>query len=175
MNIGIFGIGNVLIGDDAVGPSVVTLLDALWDFPEGVVVEDLGTPSLDLAARLGGFDAVIFVDAVSVKAEPGTIRVFSRDEIVRNPPGLRMSPHDPSLKETLLTIEFTGNGPNDIRLVGVVPESTRGFGMSDRVQDAIPRAAQAVLTELERLDVIPTPRRVPRPLQSWWSAAAVPV
>jgi hydrogenase maturation protease len=171
MRIGIFGIGNVLIGDDAVGPSVVTLLDALWEFPEGVVVEDLGTPSIALASRLTGYDAVIFVDAVKLDAKPGTIRVFNRDEILKNPPGLRISPHDPSLKETLLTVEFTGDGPRIVRLVGVVPESTHGFGMSERVQDAIPRAAQAVLTELEQFDVIPKPRRDPRPTRAWWSAA----
>lgn len=168
MHIGIFGIGNVLIGDDAVGPAVVNVLDALWEFPEGVVVQDLGTPSLDLAARLTGLDAVIFIDAVPVKAAPGTIRVFGRDEILRNPPGLRLSPHDPSLKETLLTVEFAGTGPKHVRLVGVVPESTLGFGMSQRVQDAIPRAAQAVLTELEHLDVVPKPRAVPRPIAPWW-------
>lgn len=171
MNIGIFGIGNVLIGDDAVGPSVVTLLDALWEFPEGVVVEDLGTPSLDLAARLKGYDAAIFVDAVALKEKPGTVRIFNRDQILKNPPGLRISPHDPSLKETLLTVEFTGDGPKDVRLVGVVPESTLGFGMSERVQDAIPHAAQAVLTELERLDVVPRPRPNPRPAKSFWTAA----
>ncbi|HSP16130.1 MAG TPA: hydrogenase maturation protease [Thermoanaerobaculia bacterium] len=171
MNIAIFGIGNVLVGDDAVGPTVVTLLDALWEFPEGVVVEDIGTPSLDLAARLSDFDAAIFVDAVAVKAEPGTIRIFNRDQILKNPPGLRISPHDPSLKETLLTVEFLGAGPKTIRLVGVVPESTRGFGMSDSVQSAIPKAAQAVLTELEGFDIVPTPRAQPRSTIPWWRAA----
>ncbi len=168
MHIGIFGIGNVLIGDDAVGPAVVDVLDALWEFPEGVVIQDLGTPSLDLAARLTGLDAVIFVDAVAGKQEPGTIRVFDRAEILRNPPGLRVSPHEPSLKETLLTVEFAGGGPSRIRLIGIVPESTAGFGMSQRVQDAIPRAAQAVLTELERLEVVPKPRPVPRRIAPWW-------
>ena len=114
--IAIYGIGNVLVGDDAVGPTVINLLDALWEFPEGVIVEDLGTPSLDLAGRLAGLDAVIFVDAVSAKAEPGTIRVYTRDEILKHPPGLRLSPHDPSLKETLLTVEFMGDGPKDTKV-----------------------------------------------------------
>ena len=171
MRIEIFGIGNVLVGDDAVGPSVVTLLDALWDFPEGVDVEDLGTPSIALASRLTGYDAVIFIDAVALNAEPGTIRVFNRDEILKNPPGLRISPHDPSLKETLITAEFIGNGPREIRLVGVVPEQTHGFGMSDRVQRAIPLVASAVLAELEHFDVIATPRQTPGDVRAWWTAA----
>ncbi|HEU4521124.1 MAG TPA: hydrogenase maturation protease, partial [Thermoanaerobaculia bacterium] len=93
MRVAVFGIGNVLIGDDAVGPSVINLLDALWEFPEGVIVEDLGTPSLDLAARMCGYDAVIFVDAVSAKGEAGELRQYTRAEIIKNPPSLRMSPH----------------------------------------------------------------------------------
>jgi hydrogenase maturation protease len=169
--VAIFGIGNVLVGDDAVGPTVVSLLDALWEFPEGVTVEDIGTPSLDLAARLSDFDTVIFVDAVSLKAEPGSIRVFHRDEILKNPPGLRISPHDPSLKETLLTVEFLGTGPTTIRLVGIVPQQTHGFGMSEAVQRAIPNAAQAVLTELESLDIVPKPRRESGAVAPFWTAA----
>lgn len=169
--IGIYGIGNVLIGDDAVGPTVVNLLDALWEFPEGVVVEDLGTPSLDLAYRLAGLDAVIFVDAVSAKLEPGTIRVYRRDEILRNPPGLRLSPHDPSLKETLLTCEFLGECPKEIILVGVVPEATADFGLSTPVEAAVPLAAAAVIEELGNLGTVARRRAVAGAVHPWWHAA----
>ena len=169
--IGIFGIGNVLVGDDAVGPTVINHLDALWEFPEGVVVEDLGTPSLDLAGRLSGLDAVIFVDAVSAKAEPGTIRVYRRDEILRHPPGLRLSPHDPSLKETLLTVEFLGDGPKNIILVGIVPKTTEGFGLSAEVEAAVPSAIAAVLEQLATFGVVATTRALPRSTTPWWIAA----
>jgi hydrogenase maturation protease len=169
--IGVYGIGNVLIGDDAVGPTVVNLLDALWEFPEGVVVEDLGTPSLDLAYRLTGLDAVIFVDAVSAKLEPGTIRLYRRDEILKNPPGLRLSPHDPSLKETLLTCEFLGDCPKDIILVGIVPEAAGEFGLSASVQAAVPRAAAAVIEELANLGVIARQRAGGGDVRPWWHAA----
>jgi hydrogenase maturation protease len=169
--IGVYGIGNVLIGDDAVGPTVVNLLDALWEFPEGVVVEDLGTPSLDLAYRLTGLDAVIFVDAVSAKLEPGTIRLYRRDEILKNPPGLRLSPHDPSLKETLLTCEFLGDCPKDIILVGVVPEAAGEFGLSAAVQAAVPLAAAAVIEELARLGAVARQRAGGGVVRPWWHAA----
>ena len=169
--IGVYGIGNVLIGDDAVGPTVVNLLDALWEFPEGVVVEDLGTPSLDLAYRLTGLDAVIFVDAVSAKLEPGTIRVYRRDEILKNPPGLRLSPHDPSLKETLLTCEFLGDCPKDVILVGIVPEAAGEFGLSASVQAAVPHAAAAVIEQLASLGAIPQRRAAGGDVRPWWHAA----
>jgi hydrogenase maturation protease len=169
--IAVFGIGNVLIGDDAAGPTIVTMLDALWEFPEGVVIEDIGTPSLDLAGRLAEFDAAILVDAVSAKAEPGATRTYTIDQILKHPPGLRLSPHDPSLKETLLTVQFLGDGPQDIVLVGVVPQSLDQFGLTDAVREAIPHAMDAVLAQLERLGVHASLRSEPRNLRPWWQAA----
>jgi hydrogenase maturation protease len=170
-NIAIFGIGNVLIGDDAVGPTVIRHLDALWQFPEGVFLEDLGTPSLDLAARMAGFDAVIFVDAVSAKGEAGELRQYTRAEIVRNPPSIRMSPHDPSLKETVILVELLPDGPSYITLIGVIPETLDAFGLSEPVRAAVPLAAERVLAELARLGVIATPRENAQLARAFWDAA----
>ncbi len=171
MRIAIFGIGNVLIGDDAVGPTVVSLLDALYDFPENVVVEDLGTPSLDLAGRLVEFDAVLLVDAVSAQLPPGSIRMYTLEEMLRHPPGLRLSPHDPSLKETLLTVQFLGIGPKEIKLIGIVPESIESFGLTDVVQAAVPRAVEAVIRELAKLGTEVRLRETPKNAAPWWQAA----
>ena len=38
----ISGIGNVLLGDDGVGPYVVRLLEAGYEFEDGVEIDDLG-------------------------------------------------------------------------------------------------------------------------------------
>lgn len=164
----VFGIGNVLVGDDAVGPTVIHYLQALWDFPEGVIVEDLGTPSLDLAGRLSGIDTVIFVDAVSAKSDPGTLRLYDREEILRHPPGLRLSPHDPSLKETLLTSQFVGDGPEEIVLIGIVPSTTEGFGLSAEIEAAVPKAAEKVIDELNRHGIHPTRNQVTTVPDPWW-------
>jgi len=50
---------SVLLGDDGVGPYVTRLLAALYEFEEGVEVEDLGTPALDLVDRISGLVGVI--------------------------------------------------------------------------------------------------------------------
>jgi hydrogenase maturation protease len=170
-SIAVYGIGNVLIGDDAVGPTIVHHLEALYEFPPNVVVEDLGTPSLDLAGRLAGTDIVLFVDAVSAKGEPGEIRSYTRDEIVKHPPSLRISPHDPSLKETLLTVELMSDAPSEIKLIGVIPETLQRFGLSDPVRAAIPRVIDAVLAELERYGVKVTRRLNARVTDTFWHAA----
>lgn len=171
VRVAVFGIGNVLAHDDAVGPSVARILDAGYTFPDNVVVEDLGTPALELPTHLAGFDHVILIDAVAASAEAGAIRLYRRDDILRNPPGLRISPHDPSLKETLLMLDLLGEAPEDIVLVGIVAkEANMGIGMTPEVVASLPAAANAVLAELERLGVSVAPREQPIEADLWWAA-----
>jgi hydrogenase maturation protease len=171
MRIGVYGIGNVLAHDDAVGPSVVRLVDAGWQFDGEVVVEDLGTPAIELPTHLAGFDAVVLVDAVSASAPPGTLRIYDRAEILKYAPGLRVSPHDPALRETLLMLELTSESPRIVTLVGVVPELTNmGIGLSQAVTDALPLAAEAVVAEVEKLGVVARRREQVRDADLWWAA-----
>jgi hydrogenase maturation protease len=171
MRIALFGIGNILMSDDAIGPTVARMIDAEWSMPDGVVVEDLGTPTIELPAHVAGLDAVVFIDAVTANATPGSIIVYSREQILAHPPGLRVGPHDPSLRETLLTLDFVGNGPRDVVLVGVVAQSAKmGLGLTPAVAAAIPAAAAQALAELARLGVTLTRRDEPRDADLWWAA-----
>jgi hydrogenase maturation protease len=169
--VAVFGIGNVLIGDDAAGPTVIRHLETFYEFPQNVVVEDIGTPSLDLAARMAGHDAIVFVDAVSAKGEPGELRSYTRPEIVKNPPSLRMSPHDPSLKETVILVELLPDGPSFIKLIGIIPKSLEQFGLTDEVKAAVPLAAEAVVAELTALGVDVRRRPDAKAGASFWDAA----
>jgi hydrogenase maturation protease len=147
----IYGIGNLLLGDDGVGPAVIAWLQERNLVPSDVTLEDLGTPSLDLANYIQDYDLVIFVDAVAVKAAPGTIRLFSREEIIAAPPGIRVSPHEPSINDALIVLDFAGGAPRDVVLVGVVPETLEGcMELSAAVSAAVPRAAEIVLSELAK-------------------------
>ena len=50
MKTAIYGIGNILMGDDGIGPAVVRYLLSSYTLPPDTTLEDLGTPSLDLPA-----------------------------------------------------------------------------------------------------------------------------
>lgn len=142
MKTAIYGIGNILLGDDGIGPAVVNYLFANNTFGDDITLEDLGTPSLDLPNYLTGFDRVIFIDAVAVDAPPGTIRLFSRDEITAVSPGIRISPHEPTINDALIVLDFAGGAPRDVVLIGVVPHTLEnGMNLSPAVGKAIPRAA----------------------------------
>ncbi|HEX7832830.1 MAG TPA: hydrogenase maturation protease [Vicinamibacterales bacterium] len=147
MKTAIYGIGNILMGDDGIGPAVVRYLESHYDLGPDVTLEDLGTPSLDLPAYLAGYDTVIFIDAVAADAPPGTIRTYTREEIVAAPTGIRVSPHEPSINDALIVLDFAGTAPREVVLVGVVPETLDGgMALSACVANAVPRAAEVVTT-----------------------------
>ena len=149
MKTAIYGIGNILMGDDGIGPAVAHYLESNFDLEPHVTLEDLGTPSLDLPNYLCGYDRVIFIDAVAADAPPGTIRLYSREEIIATPPGIRISPHEPTINDALIVLDFAGGSPKDVVLVGVVPQTLDGgMTLSPAVAGAVPRAAQAVMSLL---------------------------
>ncbi len=167
--VGVVGLGNVLMGDDAFGPWVIQVLLAEYTFPADVSVEDLGTPGLDLVPWVTGLEALILVDTVRAEAPPGTLRLYRRDDILKHPPQTRLSPHDPGLKEALLTAEFAGQAPGEVLLVGAVPERTEmGVGLAAAVRDAVGPAADEILRELERLGRPASRRSQPRLPRIWW-------
>jgi len=145
----VYGIGNILLGDDGIGPAVVAYLASHCELGPDVTIEDLGTPSLDLPNYLTGYDRVIFIDAVASDAPPGTIRLYSRDEIVAAPPGIRISPHEPTINDALIVLDFAGGAPREVVLVGVAPQTLEGgMTLSPAVAGAVPRAAAMVMVEL---------------------------
>ncbi len=138
--VGVIGIGNVLMGDDALGPFVIKLLEAAWEPDERLRLVDAGTPGLDLTAYLAELEAVVVVDTVRADGAPGEVRRFDRAALVERPPLLALSPHEPGLREAILNAEFLGVAPRAIRLVGVVPGRVDfGPGLSAPVRAALPR------------------------------------
>src|SRR5918911_4092433 len=83
--IGVIGLGNVLMGDDAFGPYVIQVLEAAYALPSNVSARDLGTPSLDLTGYIEDFDALVVVDTVHSRGEPGELRRYARAELLQGP------------------------------------------------------------------------------------------
>ncbi len=167
MTAAVYGIGNVLIGDDAIGPTVARTFEASWSLDPAVVVEDLGTPSLDLTDHVIDHDTVIFVDAVTDDHAPGTILIYSREEIIASAPIMRVGPHDPALRDALLTLELFGQGPADIILIGIVAQQLAG-GLSENVRAAIPRACATIASELQQRGYSASPASDPARPDLWW-------
>jgi hydrogenase maturation protease len=169
----VLGLGNVLMGDDAVGPWVIEELLANWEFPEGVEVVDVGTPGLDLVPYVADADTILIVDTVRSDGPPGTIRVYSREQLLARPAQPRLSPHDPGLTEVLFALTLAGAAPRDVVLIGVVPGPVEmGVGLSSAVQEAVPRAAAMAVERLRGLNLAPRRRASPARTAPWWEEPA---
>lgn len=165
----ILGVGNVLCTDDGLGPYAIKVLEAQFEFPEGVEVLDVGTPGLDFTPYLADARMVIVLDTVKSEEAAGTLRLLRDGEIVAKPPPSRMSPHEPGLREALMATEFSDSSPEEILLVGVVPETTDGgTRLTAAVEAAVPKVVATVVEELEKLGRPAVPRNPPGELEIWW-------
>lgn len=81
----VIGCGNLLRGDDGVGP---ILIRQLWELglPEGMRVADGGTAGMDVAFKMRGADHVIIIDAARTGSAPGTIFQVPGKELENLPP-----------------------------------------------------------------------------------------
>ena len=165
----IAGVGNVLLGDDGVGPYIVNLLNARCAFGPDVEIEDFGTPALDFIDNIVGREALIVIDSVDNGATPGTVTLYRKEDIVRNAPSVRMDPHSPALVESLLTADLFGSSPAEVVLVGITGASYKaGCELSSAVKNALDSAISVVLRELDRSGVQYEKKRVAVDAGMWW-------
>lgn len=168
--ISVIGIGNVLEGDDALGPTVVRMFEAAYAVPDDVAVIDGGTPGLDLTAYMAELEALIVVDAMKSKGgAAGQMKVLDKPGILDRGPVIALSPHEPGLRESILHAEFQGVAPKVVRLIGVVAGSIEfGCRLTPEVRAALPAAVAQVKAELGALGVPVTPRDPPLAADLWW-------
>ncbi|UNB49924.1 hydrogenase maturation protease [Mycolicibacterium sp. YH-1] len=81
----VIGCGNLLRGDDGVGPILVR---HLWErgMPEGLRLVDGGTAGMDVAFQMRGAEKVVIVDASATGAAPGTLYRIPGAELAELPP-----------------------------------------------------------------------------------------
>jgi hydrogenase maturation protease len=167
------GIGNVLLGDDGIGPYIVRLLASNYEFESGVEIVDLGTPALDLLSKLREKDAVILIDSVDNDSTAGTVQLYTQEDIVRQGATARTQTHSPALADALLAAQFLGICPTDVVLVGIKGQSFEaGCTLSAAVLASLDRAIVEILGQLDRLgiDYRCRERSAERPaeLGIWW-------
>ena len=165
------GMGNVLLGDDALGPYVVHLLATQYEFGADVQVEDLGTPALDLTHRISGQHAVILIDCISTRDHSaGTVLVYDKADLLSAIPAQRLDPHSPAVSECLLAAEMLGVCPENVLLVGAVGKDfDPGEPLSESIHSAIDKIIGAVLGELWRLGVTVQRKTSSAVSETWWA------
>lgn len=168
----IAGVGNVLLGDDGLGPYVACLLKSRYDFGDNVRVEDLGTPGLDLVVHLSDADTILIIDCVNDSKAAGTVTTYDRAAIVCAGGGIRIDGHSPALTESLMIAEFTSEQPKQIALIGISGKPADGVELSPAVHAALEPAVEAALRQLDGWNIEYRLKARPAVPEVWWEPAA---
>jgi len=146
----ILGLGNVLLGDDGVGPAVIARLRDSYVAAAGSLLLDGGTLGLALLPYLEDAHTVILVDAVAADAPAGTlVRLEGAD--VGPAVATRLSPHQVGVADLLQGARWHDREPARLLLLGIVPESIElGVGLSPDVRHALPQLVDLVIHEAGR-------------------------
>lgn len=169
--VAVFGLGNPIMGDDGLGPLVAQRLEAEYEFPDDVVVADLGMPGPDLASRVCGMRRVIVVDTILAAGSPGELRILDRDAILASDDaGPRVSRHEPGLGDALRIADLFGDPPDEVMLIGIIPgRMDLGAPFSPAIAAAEDRVIGAVLAALQEVGVTPRRRDAAVQVDLQWS------
>lgn len=171
--VAIVGVGNVLMGDDGVGPFIVRQLEARFHWPDEVTITDAGTPGGDLLSLIEGAEVLFVLDTARAQASPGTVCMYARHQLLAAPVRVRLSPHAPGLLEALQVLEFRGTCPSDVTLIGVAPKACEfGAGLSELAKRAADQVIAIVTELLARRGVRFTRRDQPLPPDICWEDGA---
>lgn len=145
----ILGVGNPLMGDDALGVIAVQMIRTRADLPPDVTVFDGGTDGLGLIPVIERYRRVIVVDAVPMNEPPGTIRRFTWNEVRLVAQDGVISLHHAGLTEALALAEALGNLPPEVVFYGVQPQNKEWDDpLSEAVERALPMLLDALIHEV---------------------------
>ncbi len=141
------GIGNVFQTDDGFGPAVVARLDSAAEpVPDDVRVVDYGIRGMHLAYDLlDDWDALVLVDALPGRGEPGRVGVLEigADDVTT---GGQVDAHGMDPATVLATLAALGGTlPQRTLLVGCqVQDTDDGMGLTPTVEAAVDEAVRTV-------------------------------
>ena len=141
----VIAVGNDLYGDDGVGNAVLNVLEQI---PEMKKIEliDGATDALGLIDHFSGTDHVIIVDAAQMGEEPGTVKVFSKEEVKLKIKMDNLSVHGISLAETFDIAQTVDSLPEKITIIGIEPKNIGiSQGLSDVVMQSIPEVVSNII------------------------------
>jgi len=150
----VIGIGNTLMGDDGIGPAIVSeLREAGLDHVE---LFDLGSSGMKLIHVLSELDAAVLIDAADIGREPGEWVTFSPEEVVSLAQERGPALHEWDLITTLDVSYGLNEAPRVLTIMAVQPYSMGGGeGISEVLHERMSEYVGAVLSLIKDMEKDP--------------------
>ena len=143
----VIGVGNTFRSDDAVGVVVAAELRK-HKLPPHIEIIEGGTDEFGLIEHFKTARHVVIIDAVSMGKPPGTVSVFTTDEVNLASTAENAYLHGFSLVDMIALVKALGISPK-ITVVGIEPQSTKlGENLTPLVASRVPLLVQILLNKV---------------------------
>jgi len=145
----VIGLGNILRGDDGIGPVIIEEL-ARSDLSVPIQLCEAGSDAFTILDHLLGSEPVLIVDCARMGKDPGTVQKIQTKDIERIPADVEMSLHGYSLAEVWQIARAMGT-QKDLVMIGVEPEKVQfNSDLSEVVKKSIPIIIKMVVEEAKK-------------------------
>lgn len=150
----VIGVGNILCSDEGVGVHIVNELQHMT-LPSYVAIFDCGTSGIAVLEAMDSARKVIIIDAVYSRGEPGTIYLYTMDDILQMEDRLLLfiSLHQFDLISTLKLANLTDayKMPHEIVLIGIEVKSLDcSLSLSDEVKKSFSKVIDVIMQEIKK-------------------------
>ena len=151
----VISIGNLLLMDEGIGVHTINELEK-HDLPESIEIYDGGTGGFKLIDLMHGAARVIFIDAVDTGKAPGSVTIFSAEEVHSLYNKKKYSLHDTDLMEIIKMTELLDDPPI-IEIVGIQPKIINyGTTLSKELAGSMSNIVNSVLKRIEEVCSTPS-------------------
>lgn len=141
----------MLLGDDGVGPALLSKVGERYSRVQDVECVDGGTQGLALLGYLAERTTLVLLDAYSSGKAPGEVTVLNKSELLAPGAQRATTAHEGNAGELLAVAQLVGELPEQVFLVGVEPERVRTeLGLSPSVKAALPAAGACACQIIEQ-------------------------
>jgi hydrogenase maturation protease len=150
-DIAVLGLGNLLMADEGVGIEVVSrLLRRSDEFPD-VEFIDAGTAGFGLLHKLSGRRRAIIVDCCRMASPPGTIAMFTPDDVNSIKMLSHFSVHEADILQVIDLARRISDCPENIIIFGIEPQTIElRTSLSGLLAERLDDYAEQIVTQLTR-------------------------
>lgn len=140
--VAIVGIGNILRGDDGLGPELIRMLKGSFPQKGRFLLLDTGEAPENYLEKIVQYqpDTILLVDALDFAESPGSMTIIDRSELQES----GLSTHNASIK---LTMNYLNSRAKcDVLLLGIQPANLEmGSSLSEPIKLALGRVEEDLL------------------------------